>query len=393
MSCEANKNFKKIVNHKSLNITTVVKNLLAGKKSVVKRKAAGFISYDYLVPNGPYEEQWDWDGHFIGVALSREIPSESIYLKNWALNYLEHVQKDGFTPGLLTPAGIDKRLKHVKPFLAQGASLAAWYLKDYSWLRKHWPQLKKSLQFRIKTNLNKKYNLACWYDSMESGADNNPAVLPFAHNTVVASDLNTYLYSELKAMAELAEVFGDKKDFAIYTKLHDEIKKEMLKHLWDEKDSFFYNLDTKTGEKIKILTFSGFMPLYRKILPHDLGRKLIKKHLLNKNEFWSKYGVRTLAKTEPAYNNHNIIKPHSNWQGPVWPLVNYFSFKILLNYGFEKEAKELAIKTGKLILHDIKHSGGMHENYNAETGKPLAAPNFVSWNLLVIGMLEKAETL
>lgn len=370
-----------------------IKFLLDAKKALVKRKASGFIKQDYLVPGGPYEEQWDWDGHFIGVALSREIPSEAIYLKNWAMNYLDHVEKNGFTPGLLSPKGIDKRLKHVKPFLAQGASLACWLLNDYDWLKKRWPLLKKSLDFRIKTNLNKEYGLACWYDSMESGADNNPVVLPYAHNSVIACDLNTYLYSELRAMAELAKIFKHKKDYEYYANYKNEIRKSMLKKLWNKKDLFFYNIDTSTGKQIEKISFSGFMPLYREILPKELGRKLIIKHILNPSVFWSKYGIRSISKQEPEYNNANIIKPHSNWQGPVWPLVNYFTFKILLNYGFEKEAKELAEKTGKLLLKDLKTSGGMHENYNAETGEPLAAPNFISWNLLVLGMLEKARQL
>ncbi|MFA5991410.1 MAG: trehalase family glycosidase [Candidatus Doudnabacteria bacterium] len=376
-----------------MNLKQEINTFLLAKRSLVKRKANGFLKHDYLVPNGPYEEQWDWDGHFIGIALAREIPSEAIYLKNWALNYLEHVQKNGFTPGLISPGGIDTRLKHVKPFLAQGASLAVWYLKDYAWLKPYWPALKRSLHFRMKVNIDKKYNLACWYDSMESGADNNPVVLGYKHNSVIACDLNTYLYSELRAMAELAKVLKHQKDFAYYTSARNKIKKAILKNLWDKQDSFFYNIDTTTGEKIKKLSFSGFMPLYRKILPQSQGRKLIQKHILNRDEFWSKYGIRSISKQEPEYNNQNIIKPHSNWQGPVWPLVNYFTFKILLNYGFNKEAKELAEKTGKLLLNDFKQTGGMHENYNAETGKPLAAPNFVSWNLLVSGMLEKAESL
>lgn len=124
-----------------------------------------------------------------------------------------------------------------------------------------------------------------------------------------------------------------------------------------------------------------------------MGRRIIKRHVLNPREFWSKYGVRSLAKDETEYNNANIIKPHSNWQGPVWPLVNFFTFRALLNYGFKKQAKELAVKTGTILLNDIRSTGGMHENYHAETGKPLAAPNFVSWNLLASSMLQKASEL
>ena len=86
------------------------------------------------------------------------------------------------------------------------------------------------------------------------------------------------------------------------------------------------------------------------------------------------------------------MKPHSNWQGPVWPIVNYLVMHALLQYGFRKNAKELAEIISRLCLEDIKKTGGMHENYNAETGKPLAAPNFVSWNLLVGQMISEAKS-
>jgi hypothetical protein len=63
----------------------------------------------------------------------------------------------------------------------------------------------------------------------------------------------------------------------------------------------------------------------------------------------------------------------------------------LLNYGFQKEAIILAKNISAIVINDINTSGGMHENYDAETGKPLAADNFVSWNLLVGNMLDEAE--
>ena len=122
-------------------LETQIRTALAPKKALVKRRARGFIKYDYLVPGGPYEELWDWDAFFIGMSLAAEIPSEGLYLKNCALNYLSQVSASGFTPGLLTPAGIDKRLKHVKPFLAQECFFAAQFLNDFSWIQKYWQQL------------------------------------------------------------------------------------------------------------------------------------------------------------------------------------------------------------------------------------------------------------
>jgi hypothetical protein len=43
-------------------------------------------------------------------------------------------------------------------------------------------------------------------------------------------------------------------------------------------------------------------------------------------------------------------------------------------------------------LDDLAGNGMMHENYHADTGAPLAAPDFISWNLLVAQMLDEAQT-
>ena len=35
----------------------------------------------------------------------------------------------------------------------------------------------------------------------------------------------------------------------------------------------------------------------------------------------------------------------SNWQGPIWGISNYMVFRGLTDYGFKKEARQLAEKT------------------------------------------------
>lgn len=365
---------------------------LAYGKALVKRRAQGFIKHDYLVPGGPYNEQWDWDGFFIGMSLASEIPSEAIYLKNWALNYLEKVQPNGFTPGLLTQDGIDRRLKHVKPFLAQGCYFASKYLDDFSWIAPYWGKLKKAVEYREKIYFDKKFGLGCWYDSMESGADNNLAVYGYPNGSILAVDLNTFLHCEYRALYLLAKKLEKNKDANLYQKKAEDIKKAILTHLWDEKDSTFYNRGRKTGEFVRRITYSNIIPLWAGIASQEAGKKMIKKYWINPEHMWAKYGLRCLSESDPDYNQANIIKPHSNWQGPVWPLVNYLAMHALLNYGFRREAQHIAVIISRLCLEDIKNTGGMHENYNADTGKPLAAPNFVSWNLLVGQMVSEAKS-
>lgn len=362
-----------------------VKSTFAPYKTLVKQPAKGILKYDYLAPapQSVYKEQWDWDAFFMGVALSHELSSEAIYLKNWALNYIINAQPDGKVPGCLTPEGYDPRLNHMKPLLGQGIQMACQKLEDYTWVKPYWNSIKKIVGYREKHLWSKKYGLAMWYDSMESGADNNVASLDYPPKSVISTDVNAFIYKEYKALANIASQIGKKTDATKYAQKADLILNNTNKYLWDKKDQIYYNLDTKTGDYIKRISYSCFMPLWAGMAPQKNGAETIKKYVLSKNHMFSKYGIRTLSKQDKQYNNVNMLKPHSNWQGPVWPIANYLYSVALRNYGFDKEVNQLAETIAKLVLKDIEKTGGMHENYDAETGEPLAAPNFISWNLLV----------
>jgi hypothetical protein len=57
-------------------------------------------------------------------------------------------------------------------------------------------------------------------------------------------------------------------------------------------------------------------------------------------------------------------------------------YQALSYYGFDHEAKDLADRTHSLLASSINSIGSFTENYHAETGQPLYAPNFASWNIL-----------
>jgi len=67
-------------------------------RSRVLRRANGVLPYDYIVPNGVYEELWDWDAFFVGLHLISIDRAADIYLKNWGLNFLRFTEPDGQTP-------------------------------------------------------------------------------------------------------------------------------------------------------------------------------------------------------------------------------------------------------------------------------------------------------
>lgn len=355
----------------------------------VKRPAQGELPYDYLTARANNENLWDWDGFFAGVSLATKVSSEAVYLKNWTLNFLRHSKNNGFSPACVTAKGRASDLQQMKPFIAQGAYLASRFLGDFSWLENHYERLKMLVLYRENNLWDKEKDLAVWYDAYESGASSNVAISGYDKESVIATDLNTFVHREYKAMSLIADQLGFRRDREYFGIRSRAIWRNINYHLWDEEEGVYYNFNRKTGKHIKRVCYNSIIPLWEKIASKKRGRRLIKKFLLSYNKLWAKYGVRTLSKDDPNYNNRTT-KRFANWQGPVWPIVNYFAMHALLNYKFQDKAILLAEKTARLLISDINKSGNMHQYYHADKGTPLAGEGYVGWNLLVGNMVEEA---
>jgi len=368
------------------------------------RPAQGYIKYDYLIPAGYYDQMWDWDGFFIGCHLANQSPEQARYLKWWVLDFVGAVDADGYVAGCLTPKGPHPLFGKfaMKPFLAQGALIASERLGDYEWLRSIWPSLCKVASYRERTQFDPSWGLFYWDNSMQSGADNNVALTNAEddRSAILAVDLCTFQLREYKAMAMMAGKLGKAGEEAEYAKKAEELRLAMLKHLWFARDATFFNVRRSNGEAVRRISYSNFVPLICDILPKDDARAMIRRYLLNPDHMLSHFGLRSLSKSDPDYNNVSMIKPYSNWRGPVWINANYLYFIGLRRYGFDDEASQLAVTLGAMVLSDIGKWGSMHENYNAETGEGLAPTpdqspghvfrGFVGWNLLVEDMLQEA---
>ena len=126
------------------------------------------------------------------------------------------------------------------------------------------------------------------------------------------------------------------KEKKYFSRRAEQIKNNINKYLYNDQDKIYYNLDSKSGEHIKRVSASCFSPLFADIASSDQAKLIITKYLLSPSFMWSRFGVRTLAANDSEYNNKNIVKPFSNWQGPIWLVFNYICMQGLLRYGFQK---------------------------------------------------------
>lgn len=366
------------------------------------RPADGYIRYPYLIPAGYYRQMWDWDGFFIGVHWANQDATDAKYLRDWVLSFASSADAQGYVAGCITPKGPRPLFGKfaMKPFLAQGALLAAERVNDDEWLRPVWPAMQRVLAYRKRTQFDPRWGLWFWDNAMQSGADNNAALTndPKAPSAILAVDASVWAMREYLAMAVLAAHLGDVKDAGEYRAEGQATRRAILRHLWSPGDAMFWNRRRDTGDVVRVLAWSNFLPLVDGLLSREDGQRMIREHLLNDAEMRSPFGFRSLAKSDPGYNNDAIITPYSNWRGPLWLNANFLDWMALRRYGFPAQSHWLAVSLSAVLHRDIEKWGSMHEDYDAETGAGLAPTpaespggkfaGFVGWNLLSEDMLQ-----
>ncbi len=357
-------------------------------KDKIVKPPKGLLKYPYLVPSGPYFQLFDWDTYFMGVALSYD--GEGKPLADSVKNFLSYpgVKADhsGYVPREIGPKGLWALPEMCKPFLAQMALRASLTMGSAKWLQPWYKKLAMTLNFWENTR-RAPDGFFIWFNGVESGVDNNVAIprSPAALETE-GVDLQCYIYREYRAMAILAAKLGHPADATMYTQKADALAARIRDGMWSETEGTFLNIDSRTGKMVHVLTWTDFVPLWAGIATHAQAKRMIEEHLLNPREFWAPYGIRTLAATDPHYDPR-----HGYWRGPVWVVSSYLIMHGLMNYGYRKQALQVARRTQKLLVRDLKKTGGMNECYNPDTGAPTAGGHFVSWDLLGEHMVEEAK--
>jgi alpha,alpha-trehalase len=364
--------------------------------------AEGSIKYPYLIPAGYYPQMWDWDGFFIGVHWANQDAADAKYLRDWVISFASSADADGYVAGCITPKGPRPLFGKfaMKPFLAQGAFLAAGSLHDFEWIRPVWPAMQRIVEYGRRTQFDAKWGLWFWDNAMQSGADNNAALTndPKDRSAIIAVDASVYAMREFLAMSQLAARLGDRAAAEQYKREATKTRKAIMATLWLPDEAIFLNRRRDTGAWVRVIGWTSFLPLLDGLLEPDDARRMIRQHLLNPGEMRSAYGFRSLAKNDPAYNNDAIIDPYSNWRGPIWINANFLDWIALRRHGFKDEAHWLALTVAGELHRDIAKWGSMHEDYSAETGEGLAPTvaqspggefaGFVGWNLLALDMLQ-----
>jgi hypothetical protein len=398
------------------------------------REPGGALKYPFLAPgsNQYLDMLWDWDSWLSDVAL-RQILLEHgnekdrekalKYEQGCVLNSLSYGGMDGWIPiwiernapsrqEMLSVRNPWKSNMH-KPTLAQHAAFIVQNMKgDAEWLRDDFYTLQAFVSNYLNFHRHPATGLIYWETDEAIGVDNDPSTFFRPHESSGSVFLNVLMYKELKATGYLADCLKLTDISKYYILEAEKLKEKIQEYCWDPRDKFYYSVDLNllpvekpditslqpgklylhTGQPRtydcliqRLSVWSGFMALWGNIATPQQAEEIVKLHFHDSTSYNAPAGIRTLSPLEKMYDTRASGNP-SSWLGPVWINVNYLVFRGLVNYGYNDEAKELAVKTILLLGRDFERFGALHEYYLPDNGEPVLNKGFQNWNFLVLNM-------
>lgn len=377
---------------------------------LLKHEAQGHFPHPYLEPT--YGEHYGghiytWDNHHMTLRFAAA--GEPEQMRYFVDTLLRFQTSAGYIPSVVSTTDGGNGLAtdfHAQPFLAQNAAIYGVLSRDRAWVDRVFPQLKRYVAYWMEQHA-APFGLFRWRYPWMSGIDNEIAATVFPPDTILSPDLNAWLYLELRSLACLAGLLDAPAERQDYLARAEALKQAINTRLWDEQAGTYAAYDLCLGGtriawgdgtlnasvgRYAYLSCAALIPLFAGLAEPEQARRMIRAYVLDPDHFRSPYGIRSLSRSSEYYNNARWGNPprfgdhrrltSSNWQGPVWIPLNWFVFHALLHYGFVTEAEALAEDTFKVIARSVERLGYMRENYDGETGEPLYADHFASWNIL-----------
>jgi putative isomerase len=360
------------------------------------------VSYGKFYPSTVY----CWDSHHMAMRFAAAGRPE--HLRHLVDTLLHYQEPDGFAPSIVSVAGGAAKGTPrwgAQPFLMQAALLALRGGAGRDWALAAFPKLAAYLGWH-ETRSRAPHGLFRWPMPWMGGFDNDVTTTFFQPDTVISCDVNAWMYLEYLAAAQLARDLRMPRPARDFAGRARRLRAAVNDRLWCEEASSYaafnlvtdrtqYGLGDEYVKDVGLHAFqssSNLVPLYARMAEPARARRMIRAYVLSEAHFLSPFGIRSLSKASEYYNNAVWGNPsrfgyhgrmsNSNWQGPVWVPLCYFMVHALRHYGFRKEARDLADRTVRLLALSLRKAGSFTENFDAETGQPLYASEFASWNIL-----------
>lgn len=139
--------------------------------------------------------------------------------------------------------------------------------------------------------------------------------------------INSYMYGNAMALAEMNKLAGDEAKAAEYNKEAAELKELVENKLWNGKHEFFETLQTDTLANVREAI--GFIPWYFN-MPDNKKYDVAWKQVTDEKGFSAPYGLTTCERRSPLFRTHGTGT--CEWDGAVWPFATSQTLTAMANY-------------------------------------------------------------
>jgi hypothetical protein len=333
-----------------------------------------YITREAMAPSKiRYVGVWQWDAYFHALAYRH---MNITLAQNQLRVFLDHQREDGMIADAVHDEGIVTHLPYpvdsdvTKPPLA---SWASWklhqYKPDLEFLNEVYEPLVHCINWWTEKNDLDGNGLCEYQHPYSSGLDDSP--LWDSGMPVESPDLNSYLYLEHEALANIAGAIGLQQDAQMWAQRGETLLKRMIEISWDEAEGLFWA--RREGSRVNVRTPFNLYPLITGRLPRDISDRLV-AHLTDPQEFWPQYPVPSVALNDPTFN------PNLMWRGPTWVNVNFMLTQGLERSGYQEVARRLRTSTLEMLCR----KDDIYEYYQPQTGeKPLEAASMFGWSAAI----------
>ena len=278
------------------------------------------------------------------------------------------------------------------------------YLKELlyekKYLQKHYDWIEK-LQYPVKPDgvhsetclIAEKYGYK--WEGGRSGMDNTPRGRIGEHALVQRPNNPDMLWLDAlcqqalsaKLISKMFEKVGDAENENKWQVLFLGKKKLINDMYWDDEDGFYYDIDCNAHTFYKVMSIASYWTMTSETATKEQAEKLVKL-LYDEKHFGGFVPFVSLSRSDSDFNPDGEY-----WRGAVWLPTAYATLRGLANYGYIKEAHQLAtalLEHMRRTYTDFEpHT--IWECYSPEAYKPatietgeqkLVRPDFCGWSAL-----------
>ena len=172
----------------------------------------------------------------------------------------------------------------------------------------------------------------------------------------VEVDLNALLYEYEEYLLECSKNLGWKEE-SVWEERMIRRKELINKYMWNDQAGLFYDYDFVNKNFSPVPALTGLQVMSSGIATKEQAERMKN----NLDLFEREYGI--------AYTPETSDCRKFQWAYPaVWPPMVYMTVEGLLKYGYEDDAKRIAVKYLDTTLRLFEETGKLWEKTDAETG-------------------------